>query len=195
MYSSLSAQRGFIGREALPPPRTVEWTSCRVHQRPEGRIGVFSTCLGKVAVENWPSSWACPQARSTSGAGTEPRSKALRAFHSIAGSSSRASPRAGAAAIPDPHPAAASARHPACGAPTSAVGARAWTRLRQRDRRAPTGPRPSQRPRPSSTSLQSSTCKAVAQRTIGRGIRCGGLRLTKAWAFPKAAPGTSTGSN
>ena len=35
MYSSLSALRGFIGREALPPSRTVEWTSCRVHQRPE----------------------------------------------------------------------------------------------------------------------------------------------------------------
>ena len=31
------------------------------------------------------------------------------------------------------------------------------------------GPRPPQRPRPSSTSLQSSTCKAVSRRTVGRG--------------------------
>src|SRR6185436_13230015 len=42
----------------------------------------------------------------------------------------------------------------------------------QRVGRAPTYPRPPQRPRPSSTSLQSSTCKAVSRRTVGRGKGC-----------------------
>jgi hypothetical protein len=46
------------------------------------------TCLAKAAVENWPSSWCRPQARSTSDAGTAPRSQALRAPQSVAGSSS-----------------------------------------------------------------------------------------------------------
>ena len=82
------------------------------------------------------------------------------------------------------------ARRPACGAPTSAVGARAWARLRQRRGRAPTGPRPPQRPRPSSTSLQSSSCKAVSQRTVGRG-RSRERRLPNPAGYPtQTAEGT-----
>src|SRR3954462_5332575 len=70
---------------------------------------------------------------------------------------------------PGPRPAGAAAPSPACVAPTSAAAARAWTRLRQRGGRAPPGPRPPQRSRPPSTSLQSLTCKAVSQRNVGRG--------------------------
>src|SRR5215213_7568522 len=107
--------------------------------------------------------------RPPAGSSTTPRPLPGRRPASRSGR--RRSPRAGATAVPDPHPATAAAPRPACVAPTSVLGARAWTRLRQRGGRAPTGPRPPQPLRPSSTSLQSSTCKAVSQRTVGRGRR------------------------
>src|SRR3954451_13782576 len=136
------------------PPAARSWPRAArspSSARPPSPSGGRSRCLGRPLAD----SSVRPRRRR----GTRRASRSAR----------RPSPRARARPAPGPRRAAAAGPPPACGPPTCAAVAWARARLRQRVGRAPPGPRPPRPRRPSSTSSQSPNCKAVSQRTVGRG--------------------------